>query len=730
MRWLICTFVGMRILVLLLLFSISAVAQENISIITSQENQDNPISGAAIRDVQKLLEQACQCEVDINKAGSKQQIILPDIDAEKAKEPTEFEENTTSPYLHYPKHWYTWSIGGIADTLTLKLETPTYVGLSNALYGLLQERLGFKFYHPKETFIPRWDKLPVERNTVWQAQPRFDKAGFHLHTQHPLELTEPLLDHEFPQGIELVKEYIDWLARNGQNYFEFNLLESIDLKEWPEFSKQMVDYCHERGVIAGVDVSLHMLQQKAFQLYRNWPASWRSKQTQITKRTAMLFAADWDVLNVEFSSTEFTSGNVKKKKRLQLHLGKLLSEEHGAKLMGRKHVVKETEELGGKKKKKKKKDYEMSEEEAALDKKRGVLIHTVMFYTISEEKAPVYQNENLRHMLDEMMKEKDVRETWYYPESAYWVTFDSSIPLFLLPYLSGRLDDILLMDSLQIPGHITFSSGWEWGYWLFDWSIARWSWKHSINREEQEVYPTMFIEDMFDNEQVTEFFKKNVALQDEYLKDKELMRYMTAMTVTDELPEKFALEFHPRPKHHYEWMAKKAPIDSVRAIRERILPVLDEFIVKTKRELDGFKAGNYYTTLPDEKRRLLDEMVAGTEVLLYRALHRKHTLSYLLNKRESKLLKDGKDHSELLTEAATIRNTALQIVREQEARYRYDVERMTTKFKDHTSYRFGYLYPVHDLHFWKREEEQYRRNKFSPFFMSIWNVYRIIGIIN
>lgn len=701
-----------------------------MSIISPEENFDNPISKAAIEDVRALLREACGCPVDIDNRESLRQIILPTIDSTKAAEPTEFEENAKSPYMHYPQHWYTWSVGGTGDTIKLVLETPTYVGVSNALYGLLQEKLGFKFYHPRETYIPKWEELPIEKNQVWQAIPRFDKAGFHLHTQHPLELAEPLLDHNFPEGMKLVKEYIDWLARNGQNYFEFNLLESIDMKEWPAFSKEMVDYCHERGIIAGVDVSLHMIQQKAFQLYRNWPASWRSKEAQITKRTAILFAADWDVLNVEFSSTEFSSGNVKKKKRLQLHLGRLLSEEHGAKLMGRKHVVKESEELGDKKKKKKKKDYEMSEEEAALDQKRGVLIHTVMFYTISEEKAPVYQNENLRHMLDEMMKEKDVRETWYYPESAYWVTFDSSIPLFLLPYLSGRLDDILLMDSLDIPGHITFSSGWEWGYWLFDWSIARWSWKHTINREPQKVYPTMFIEDMFDSPEVTDFIKSNLELQDEYLKDKELMRYMTAMTVTDELPEKFALEFHPRPKHHYEWMAKKAPLDSVRAIRETILPVLDEFIAKTKKELDEFEGQLADIKLPEQKWNLVKEMKDGTEVLLLRAMHRRATLSYILDKRESKLLKDGKDHSELLSEAAGLRAQGVEIVRRQEERYRYDVERLTTKFKDHTSYRFGYLYPVHDLHFWKREEEQYRRNKFSPFFMSIWNVYRIIGIIN
>ena len=75
--------------------------------------------------------------------------------------------------------------------------------------------------------------------------------GFHLHTQHPLELTQPLLDVECEKGLSEVKEYIDWLARNGQNYFEFNLLEGIDHSEWPQYAREFVDYAHKRGILAG-----------------------------------------------------------------------------------------------------------------------------------------------------------------------------------------------------------------------------------------------------------------------------------------------------------------------------------------------------------------------------------------------------------------------------------------------------------------------------------------------
>lgn len=715
----------MRLLLLFTLISCAAFSQESISIITPQQNLENPISSLAIEDAKKLIAQACNCEVVINDKKSEISIVLPEIDTSLASKPTKFEEEANYPYLRFPEHWYKWKGIKAGEGYSLKLETPTFVGISNGIYGLLQEQLGFKFYHPRESIIPQWEKWPLDEALDWSAKPRFDKAGFHIHSQHPLELTESLLYHDYPNAIENVKEYIDWLARNGQNYFEFNLLESIDLKEWPAFAKQMTDYCHERGIIAGVDVSLHMIQQKAFQLYKNWPASWRSKEKQIERSLEKLFVADWDVFNVEFSSTEFTSGNVKKKKLLQLHLGRLLRDKYGSKLAGRKHVVKESAEVGGKKKK----HYGMTEEEAALDAERCILVHTVMFYTISEEKAPVYRNENLRHMLDILMKEKQVRETWYYPESAYWVTFDSSIPLLLTPYLSARLDDILTMDSLGIPGHITFSSGWEWGYWLFDWSIARWSWEHSYNGAPQKVYPTQFVDDIFGKQEgISTFFKDNVKLQEEYLKDKELMRYMTAMTATDELPGPANIEFHPRPKHSYKWLAKKSDVETLEEVRKTDLELLEEFSAKTKEQVEALDKSA--KNLTDPQKKILQELRDGVEITGLRAKHRNYTLNYILTKRENKLKKEDVPLQPIMEKAKETRLNALGIVARQEKKYRYPIDRLTTVHKEPTSYHFGYLYPVHDLHFWKREESQYKKNKFGAFYKSIWNVWRIMGVIN
>ena len=92
--------------------------------------------------------------------------------------------------------------------------------------------------------------------------------------------------------------------------------------------------------------------------------------------------------------------------------------------------------------------------------------------------------------------ENRLRETWFWPESAYWVAFDNSVPLLLLPYLQARHDDMRTMETIGLPGHLTFSSGWEWGYWLTDWSLARWSWSFQQPRPEASD-PLQYLVELF-----------------------------------------------------------------------------------------------------------------------------------------------------------------------------------------------------------------------------------------
>ena len=64
------------------------------------------------------------------------------------------------------------------------------------------------------------------------------------------------------------------------------------------------------------------------------------------------------------------------------------------------------------------------------------------------------------------------------------------------------------------------------------------------------------------------------------------------------------------------------------------------------------------------------------------------------------------------------------LVDQQEAVYRYPVELIARPFNGHTYCDFGYLDPVHDLHFWRRELAQLRNDRWGPFYKNIWNIPR------
>lgn len=698
---------------MLLLVSFPAFALR-INLLFPPELLDTSITRITLHDVQQLLHQSCACEVGLNASGDAEvELILPNI-PNGAKHPaTRFAAERSYPYSVVPESDFAWKQEVRNQHYRLTLTAFTHQAISNGLYALLQERLGFAFYHPKNTRIPRLTEWPLPEAFEWSADALFDKRGFHLHTQHPLELTEALHDGTLPHALEDIQTYIDWLARNGQNYFEFCLLESIDRKVWIHHARNITNYVHQRGMLAAVDLSLHMIQQKTFQLYTS-PAG---KQKQIEKNLEWICSANWDFLNMEFSTAEFIGGNQRKKEGLRQFIIQWLLKHTHTKLMGRRHVVKQENEAANGKK-----QFVWDSTALALDRNRGVLSHTVMFYDMTEPQAPVYENENQRHMFDFLIRENQIRETWYYPESAYWITFDNSVPMLLLPYLSARLKDIDTCAAYRIPGHITFSSGWEWGYWLIDWSIARWSWKYQLNGTESKRYPEQMVASWMNAAQENTFAQA-LHLQQTFLKDSLLMQWMTAMTITDEIGIKaIAKEFHPRPPYAYRDIRNSISSEQLADIATRVIPALEKFSSASMRVLLN-------STLPSDSSEVIRELSDGIAITALRAAHRAAVLRYLTEYRKSKLLHQPFAGAHHLKQAAEIRTSALEIVKRREQGYRYDLNLIAGKRPDHTAYHFGYLYPVSHLHFWYREEQQAEKNKYKPWFNNIWNVARIIGLI-
>jgi hypothetical protein len=683
-----------------------------------------PLTRITIDDVQQFLRKGFpKVSVDINNLSADVQIVLPSIDPEQQGRPSAFALHRPYNYITYPDHAYEWDSSYSSGTTVLKLRTLSYQGVSCGLYGLLQEKLGFKFYHPKRTIIPSHNRWPAETVFHWKAMPRFDKKGFHIHTLHPIELTEQIHNPDYPNAIDDVKEYLNWLARNQQNVFQFYLLRGINHDHWIKHAAAFVAYAHQRGILTGVEFSLASIQQRAFaaiHLLGPMPPYRR----QIDDTLAWLFEVKWDFVSVDFTMGEYLPDVGNLCPLLKEYIVNRITRVYKTKIFFTTHVIPGTSETVPIRT-----GYLESGEASP---KCGILIHTVMCYSITEPFAPVYGNINQQHMLSRAIVENQRQETWYWPESAYWVAFDNSVPLLLLTYLDARLSDIKTMQKIGVDNHLTFSSGWEWGYWLVDWSIARWSWIQIEGDTEKSSDPLAMIRDLFPEPSIQRIFREALDLQNYYLKELRLMPLLSVLDPSAELPRPFDKPFQPRPPFSLRWLLKNASAAECDGILQGPVALLDEYAVRMHvlvAELKRLSKRDYPAqgAFTPERGVLLAELTRGLEITAIRSNHRALTVRAVIAKN---LARSGRDDSSemYLAEAASVREKAQAVVWLQESMYRYPTDLIGRRRKNFTSYQFGYLYPVSNLFFWYREEQQVRNERFDGFYMNIWDFGKLLSV--
>jgi hypothetical protein len=695
----------------------------HISIIAPAELQANPVSGTALGDFVNFLRQGfTHSRVTLNETSGQILIRLPRLKSTFNAVPSRFSRGRNYHLLSYPDHDYHWLSSRQNGKTVLRLSTPSFQGVSCALYGLLQEKLGYRFYHPRRTIIPEHATWPLPEVFTWEARPRFEKRGFHLHTLHPTELSEQLHDPDYPDGMVQIKEYLDWLARNQQNVLQFYLLRNIDRQCWTRHAREIVDYAHGRGILAGVNISLSMLQQQAFQaihLLRPIP-SWRH---QIDSTLDWLFQVRWDFVTVELTMGEYLPDLAQHLPSVAEYLVRQMSDKYGTKVLCSTHVIRSRREIQ-EESLREPGDVAVSPDVShhSFPDDTGILVHTVMCYSVTEPDAPVYGNRNQRFMLDRAKQENKRRETWYWPESSYWITFDSPVPLLLLPYLDTRWSDMNVMETSGVPGHLTFSSGWEWGYWLIDWSVARWSWNHSENGGNMEKGPLAMLHDLFPDRRMKALWRDALELQNFYLKERGLLTYMAARSPFAELPPPFNKPFQPVPDIPSSRCdmpeSLKQTLHDLESYGKRMEEVSTDLEILTEL-LHGREYERELCLIAGELNRCL-------KISSLRSRHRALTLRAMSAGKERK--SNGWTRDELLREAALVRQDALSLVREQESIYRYPAELLGRQRESRTAYAFGYLYPVSSLLFWEREEEQVRHNRFDALFMCIWDFRRILGL--
>jgi hypothetical protein len=461
-----------------------------------------------------------------------------------------------------------------------------------------------------------------------------------------------------------------------------------------------------------------MIQQQAFQsitLLRPYP----SYQRQVDETLTWLFQAPWDHVSLDVTMGEHLPFLDRLLPDVQMHIEQQVEKRYGARLLYATHVI--CSDSGAKVRRPKLPNS-------------GIMIHTVMCYSASESKAPVYGNRNQRFMLEAAIEENKRRETWYWPESSYWVGFDSSVPLLLFPYLDARWSDMETMARLGVSGHLTFSSGWEWGYWLVDWSIARWAWQLKDNGLVRQTSPLSRLMELYDDRELKRLMGQALALQNTYLKDRDLLQFMSALTPFSELPHPFDKPFQPEPEFRYGWLLNGAtPTYAVQVLAGPVAG-LEQYALRMgavvnlmqKRIVQLRGSGR----IGERQARLLAELECGLRVTSLRAVHRALTLRALLAKRSEHAGSGDHSHAAeaLLAQARLVRTQAKVLVQGQEGGYRYPVEQIGRRRPGMTAYSFGYLYPASRLFFWEREEEQVRHERFDALFMNLWDMRRTLGL--
>jgi len=344
-----------------------------------------------------------------------------------------------------------------------------------AQYGLAAalENLGYRFRHPDDVLVPNAPSSEgLGLGVVHQPQTRV--RGFQFHTLHPIESHYALIMGDLDASLRI----IDWTIKNRGNYIQWVILDDIldptRGAEWTAFTRQVIDAAHARGVRVGVNIQLFGKSnlQAAFDLVDE---DQDPVPAQIAARLPIVTALPWDVYDLSFG--EFFDAepqpfvNAVNEVASQLRTLAPNAEMHATvHVGGTQRVMYMNQDI----------PYYFLVKFA--DPAIVPEIHSVMYYDLFESAGGAYQyegpfDEHRQYLVDRLCAQQKVA---YFPETAYWIAFDNSVPLFLPLYVKNRWFDLSGIRTTAAPPpcapldeHLIFSSGWEWSYWLHDTTSLR-----------------------------------------------------------------------------------------------------------------------------------------------------------------------------------------------------------------------------------------------------------------
>jgi hypothetical protein len=627
-------------------------------------------------------------------------------------------------------------------------------GLAFGTYALLEE-LGFSFLHPLEPILPSGLVDPGAVNRV--EVPRWPIRGIHLHTMHPTELTL-LLQGWGPDGPEdepgwraLLPEwddYLEWLLANRQNRVEWVILWASSWKDFADSAlrqerlRLLVERAEAFGLLAGANVPIALVQQHAFHLVRS-SGSLEEEVAQIRTWLDWIMAAGFHFLKTDLGTTEFNSVGDLRMLAWVDEVARYLDEVYRREAFIDLHCsTGQVAEHFSDPRTGEPLNYNFLP--CFADPRMGVMPHTVQHYAL-DDPAPTYGNTDFGYMHDILRWVAGSRSTVWFPETAYWVSFDVDVPLFLPVYAGNRLYDLRLLAAdeaagrmgsgphvgSRMDGQMVFSSGWEWGYWMNDVVAARAAWDPFLGEPDDEralrraLAPVVSpfgsvageVEDLLvetvqaERELLIEGRVGGIPPEDivgrngqAYLQGYETWDDFSFLAVP--LP---GFELTPTQPKRVAF-SQLAEIDYPGHLEPLLAEMETTFFGLALR----FEA--LAPEIPAHARSLYDDLRAALKITALRASQVHGLYDYVHARRQPE---GGALAAACLQKARDALDEAQLIVDQREASYRVAPDLVAGWRRNPTAYDFGYLWTVRTLYYWWRDEGRAVLGVRTPCYLNI-----------
>jgi hypothetical protein len=568
------------------------------------------------------------------------------------------------------------------------------LGVQYGLAGLL-EAMDVRFFHPQESFVPAALAVPDPAIFGTVVTPEIDILGLQLHILHPIEahfdFWEPSEEH-----LRDAQRTIDWLVKNGGNFLTYTALDNVTrespLQEaWLEHTRAIVDYAHLRGVRVGLGIQIFAgaSLQRAFVLV---PSGTVDLLPVVEERLSLLSMLPLDSIQLSFG--EFSGEDP------DAFIGAIDLVYDAVQRVLPGAYVTATVHVG---------NFEstrvtyMGEMLLYYFLVRfatpGVVpwIHTTMYFDLFESAAGAYAHEEFDEHREYLFDRLEAGQpVGYHPETAYWVAFDNSVPLYLPLYMRNRMVDLreireraLANGHADLEDHVVFSTGWEWGYWQNDWTVLRTS-AHLPASDD------VLLHDMLDplphGEAMVPIVTDLIEVQRRAFLDERLSGYTGGRDATFVLGELLGVSSQPL-RVSIAAVAAMTPADRLlyRSSVAEPLAVLATDLAALEARVDALGI--------DPGDRWLSEIVDGIEIDRLRAQHAAALADATAD------FGDGVDISAQVTAMLALEAEAAVVVARRRAGFHdRDGDELVQERRPSASlYQYGYLREADTLCYWRRD---------------------------